>query len=74
MQSIINWSTHVNNTCIKVKAMSKILNNLDLISFKERRKQNRLILFYKGLRGWARIPLHDLTVLLRKTKNMNQEP
>ena len=40
--------------------MTGILEQLKWESLKKRRKDNRLILLYKGLKGKARIPTGDL--------------
>ena len=41
-------------------SMTGILGQLKWESLKKRRKDNRLILLYKGLKGKARIPTDDL--------------
>ena len=41
-------------------SMTKILEQLKRESLKQRRKCSRLILFYKGLKGQASIPVDDL--------------
>ena len=41
-------------------SMTDILGQLKWESLKKRRKDNRLILLYKGLKGKARIPTDDL--------------
>ena len=40
-------------------------------SLKKRRKDNRLILLYKGLQGKARIPTNDLIPKTRRGKNQH---
>ena len=45
-------------------SMTKILEQLKWESLKQRRKGSRLILFYKGLKGQASIPVDDLKTLL----------
>ena len=40
--------------------MTGILGQLKWESLKKRRKDNRLILLYKGLKGKASVPTHDL--------------
>ena len=44
-------------------SMTDILEQLKWESLKNRRKDNRLILLYKGLKGKARIPTGDLIPL-----------
>ena len=41
------------------------------IPFKKRRKVNRLILLYKGLKGKARIPTDDLIPKTRRCRNQH---
>ena len=43
-------------------------------SLKQRRKGSRLILFYKGLKGQANIPVDDLKTPFRYTRNHYSEP
>jgi hypothetical protein len=40
--------------------MSEIMETLQWKPLKERRRKNRLILFYKGLNGQAKIPTTDV--------------
>ena len=48
------------NYVYETGSMTGILGQLKWESLKKRRKDNRLILFYKGLKGKARIPTdHD---------------
>ena len=55
--------------------MTKILEQLKWESLKQRRKGSRLILFYKGLKGQASIPVDDLIDdPLRHTRNHHSEP
>ena len=54
--------------------MTKILEQLKWESLKQRRKGSRLILFYKGLKGQANIPVDDLKTPLRKTRNHHSDP
>ena len=51
--------------------ISGILGQLKWESLKKRRKDNRLILLYKGLIGKARIPTHDLIPKTRRGRNQN---
>ena len=55
-------------------SMTKILEQLKWESLKERRKGSRLILFHKGLKGQACIPVDDLKTPLRLTRNHHSEP
>ena len=48
------------NYVYEIGCMTGILGQLKLESLKKRRKDNRLILLYKGLKGKARIPTDDL--------------
>ena len=48
-----------------------ILGQLKWESFKKRRKDNRLILLYKGLKSKARIPTDDLIPKTRRGRNQN---
>ncbi len=54
-------------------SMTNILNSLNLPSLKERRTQSRLILFYKGLKKFANIPLEDLQIPKRRLRNMHDQ-
>ena len=54
--------------------MTKVLEQLKWESHKQRRKGSRLILFYKGLKGQANIPVDDLKTPLRHTRNRHSEP
>ena len=40
-------------------------------SLKKRRKDNRLVLLYKGLKGKARIPTDDLIPMTRRGRNQH---
>ena len=53
------------NYVYETGSMTGILGQLKWESLKKRRKNNRLILLYKGLKGKARIPTDDL---IPKTK------
>ena len=50
-------------------SMTGILGQLKWESLKKRRKDNRLILLYKGLKGKARIPTDDLIPKTRRGRN-----
>ena len=49
--------------------MTGILEHLKWESLKKRRRDNRLILLYKGLKGKASIPTDDLIPLVRRCRN-----
>ena len=49
-----------------LSSMTGILGQLKWESLKKRRKDNRLILLYKGLKGKARIPTDDLLPKTRR--------
>ena len=49
--------------------MTGILGQLKWESLKKRRKDSRLILLYKGLKGKARIPTDDLIPKNRRCRN-----
>ena len=51
--------------------MTDILGQLKWESLKKRRKDNRLILLYKGLKGKARIPTDDLNPKTRRGRNQH---
>ena len=48
-----------------------ILGHLKLESLKNRRKDNRLILLYKGLKGKASVPTDDLIPKTRRCRNQH---
>ena len=48
-----------------------ILGQLKWESFKKRRKDNRLILLYKGLKGKASVPTDDLIPKTRRCRNQH---
>ena len=50
-------------------SMTGILENLKWESLKKRRRDSRLILLYKGLKGAACIPTEDLIPPIRRSKN-----
>ena len=51
--------------------MTGILGQLKWESLKKKRKDNRLILLYKGLKGKARIPTDDLIPKTRRGRNQH---
>ena len=51
--------------------MTGILGQLKWESLKKRRKDNRLILLYKGLKGKARMPTDDLIPKTRRGRNQH---
>ena len=51
--------------------MTGILGQLKWESLKKRRKDNTLILLYKGLKGKARIPTYDLIPRTRLGRNQH---
>ena len=55
------------------KCMTGILGQLKWESLKKRRKDNRHILLYKGLKGKASIPTHDLIPKTRRGRNQNSK-
>ena len=59
------------NYVYETGSMTDILGQLKWESHKKRRKDNRLILFYKGLKGKARIPTDDL---IPKTRGGRNQP
>ena len=52
-------------------SMTGIIGQLKWESLKKRRKDNRLILLYKGLKGKARIPTDDLIPKTRRGRNQH---
>ena len=50
-------------------SMTGILKELKWESLKKRRKDSRLIMLYKGLKGAASIPTNDLVPPIRRTRN-----
>ena len=52
-------------------SMTGILRQLKWESLKKRRKDNRLILLYKGLKGKAKIPTDDLIPKTRHGRNQH---
>ena len=55
-------------------SMTKVLEQFKWESLKQRRKGSRLILFYKGLKSQANIPVDELKTPLRHTRNHHSEP
>ena len=49
--------------------MTGILEHLKWESLKKRRRDSRLILLYKGLKGKASIPTYDLFPLVKRCRN-----
>ena len=59
------------NYVYETGSMTGILGQLKWESLKKRRKDNRLILLYKGLKGKARIPKDDLIHKTRRGRNQH---
>ena len=59
------------NHVYETGSMTGILGQLKWESLKKRRKDNRLILLYKGLKGKARIPTDDLIPKTRRGRNQH---
>ena len=59
------------NYVYETGSMTDILRQLKWESLKKRRKDNRLILLYKGLKGKARIPTDDLIPNTRRGRNQH---
>ena len=59
------------NYVYEAGSMTGILGQLKWESLKKRRKDNRLILLYKGLKGKARIPTDDLIPKTRRGRNQH---
>ena len=59
------------NYIYEIGGMTGILGQLKWESLKKRRKDNRLILLYKGLKGKARIPTDDLIPKTRRGRNQH---
>ena len=62
------------NYCHDPGSMTQILKDLNLEPLKDRRKQNRLILFCKGVHHQATLPINILQAPTRRTKNMHEQP
>ena len=59
------------NCSYKTGSMSGILGQLKWESLKKRRKDNRLILLYKGIKGKDSIPTDDLIPKTRRGRNQH---
>ena len=59
------------NSVYETRSMTGILRQLKWESLKKRRKDNRLILLYKGLKGKARIPTDGLIPKTRRGRNQH---
>ena len=59
------------NYVYETGSMTGILGQLKWESLKKRRRDNRLILLYKGLKGKARIPTDDLIPKVRRCRNQH---
>ena len=59
------------NYVFETGSMTGILGQLKWESLKKRRKDNRLILLYKGLKAKARIPTDDLNPKTRRGRNQH---
>ena len=59
------------NYVFETGSMTGILGQLKWESLKKRRKDSRLILLYKGLKGKARIPTYDLIPKNRRCRNQH---
>ena len=59
------------NYVYETGSMTGILGQLKWEPFKKRRKDNRLILLYKGLKGKARLPTDDLIPKTRRGRNQH---
>ena len=59
------------NYVYETGSMTDILEQLKWESLKKRRKDNRLILLYKGLKGKASIPTDDLIPKTRRGRNQH---
>ena len=59
------------NYVYETGSMTGILGQLKWESLKKMRKDNRLILLYKGLKGKARIPTDDLIPKTRRSRNQH---
>ena len=59
------------NYSYETGSMTGILEELKWETLQMRRKDNRLILFYKGLKGKARVPTDDLIPKNRRCRNQH---
>ena len=57
------------NYCFKTGSMTGILEKLKWESLKKRRRDSRLILLYKSIKGAASIPTNDLIPPIRCSRN-----
>ena len=57
------------NYICETGSMTGILKQLKWESLKKRRKDSRLIMLYKGLKGAASIPTNDIVLPIRRTRN-----
>ena len=59
------------NYSYETGSMTDILGQLKWESLKKKRKDNRLILLYKGLNGKACVPTDDLIPRTRRSRNQH---
>ena len=57
------------NYIYETGSMTGILEQLKWESLKKRRRDSRIIMLYKGLKGAARIPMNDLVPPIRHVRN-----
>ena len=57
------------NYVYETGSMTGILEQLKWESLKKRRKDSRLVMHYKGLKGAASIPTNDIVPPIRRTRN-----
>ena len=57
------------NYCFETGSMTGILQKLRWESLKKRKRDNRLVLLYKGVKGAASIPTDDLITPIRPCRN-----
>ena len=62
------------NYSYEIGSMTGILGQLKWESLKKRRKDNRFILLYKGLKGKASVPTDGLIPKTRRTRNQHSMP
>ena len=70
MQKRAAWFV-TRNYSYETGSMTGILEELKWEKLQKRRKDNRLILMYKGLKGKARIPTDDLIPKNRRCRNQH---
>ena len=63
----------LNNYSYEEGSMSEMMEALQWKPLKERRRENRLILFYKGLNGQTKIPTTDVLQNNRKNRNRHNQ-